>query len=77
MTNPLPPSAAVRKQKKKYFRGYFQFSIITIQKKYHPPGNLKLNQLGNFRSLNLLISMEKFFPFLLSQTLQILWAVMG
>jgi len=56
--NPLPPSVAVRKQKKKYFRGYFQFSIITIQK-YHPPGNPKLNYLGDFQSLKLRISMEK------------------
>jgi len=30
LINPLPPSGAVRKQKKKYFRGSFQFSIVTI-----------------------------------------------
>jgi len=30
--NPLPPSDAVWKQKKKYFREFFQFSIVTIQK---------------------------------------------
>jgi len=34
--NPLPPSDAVRKQKKKYFRGSFQFSIAEIQKKITP-----------------------------------------
>jgi len=28
--NQLPPSDAVRKQKKKYFRGSFQFGIVTI-----------------------------------------------
>ena len=33
--NPLPPSDAVRKQKKK-FRGSFQFSIVKIEKKKSP-----------------------------------------
>ena len=39
-TNPLPPSDAVRKQKKKYFAGSFQLQ----SKKYHPSGNLKFNK---------------------------------
>jgi len=30
--NQLPPSNAVRKQKIKYFKGCFQFGIVTIQK---------------------------------------------
>jgi len=45
--NPLPPSDAVRQQKK-YFRGSFKFSIVTI---YHPSGNLKFNYLDIFQSL--------------------------
>ena len=28
--NLLPPSNGVRKQKKKYFRGSFEFSVLTI-----------------------------------------------
>jgi len=30
--NPLPSSNAVENQKKKYFRGSFQFSIVTVKK---------------------------------------------
>ena len=30
--NPLPLSDAVRKQKKKYFIGFFQFKMVTIRK---------------------------------------------
>jgi len=44
--NPLPPSDAVRKQKK-YFRGSFQFGIVTLLK-YHPSGNLKFSNLSIF-----------------------------
>jgi len=29
----------------------FQFSIVTIKKKYHPSGNLKFNNLGISQSL--------------------------
>jgi len=38
--------------RKKYFRGSFQISIVTIQK-YHPSRNLKFNYLGIFQSLKL------------------------
>ena len=34
--NPLSPYNAVRKQKKKRFRGSFQFSIVTSQKNIVP-----------------------------------------
>jgi len=55
--NPLSPSDAVRKQKK-YFRGSFQFSFVTI-KKISPPGNHTFNYLGIFQILKLRISIEK------------------
>jgi len=57
--NPPTPGDAVRQQKKKYFRGSFQFSIVIIKKKYHPSGNRKFNYLGIFQSLKLRILMEK------------------
>jgi len=44
--------------RKKYFRGTFQISIVTIER-ISPPGNLKFNYLGIFQSLKLRISMEK------------------
>jgi len=43
---------------KKYFRGIFQFSVVTIQK-LSTTGNLKSNYLGIFKSLKSRISMEK------------------
>jgi len=43
---------------KKYFRGSFQLSIVTIRK-ISPPGNLMFDYLGIFQSLELRISMEK------------------
>jgi len=43
------------------FRGYFQFSIAQF-KKYHPPGNLKFNNLGIFQSWKLQFLVEKIFP---------------
>jgi len=62
INNPLPPSDAVRKQKKYgYFIGFFRFSIVTIQKISHPR-NLKLGYLGIFQSLKLRILMEKILP---------------
>jgi len=56
--NPPPPSDVIWKQKKKYFRGSFQFSIVTIQK-ISLPGKLKFNYLRISESLKLRISMEK------------------
>jgi len=44
--------------RKKYFRGSFQFSIVTIQK-ISLPRNLKFDYLGIFQSLKLRISMGK------------------
>jgi len=35
--------------RKIYFRGSLQFSIVTI-KKYHPSGNLKFNNIDTFES---------------------------
>jgi len=46
----------------KYFRGSFQFSIVTIQKKYHLPGNLKFNNLSIFQNLKWRLLMEKDLP---------------
>jgi len=51
--------------KKKYFRGFFQFSIATIQK-YHPSENMKFNYSGISQSLKLRILTEKSFQFFLS-----------
>jgi len=44
--------------RKKYFRGSFLFSIVSI-KKNHPSRNLKFYNLGIFQSLKLRILMEK------------------
>jgi len=41
-------------KRKKYFRGSFQFSIVTI-KEYHPSGNLTFPYLGIFHGLKLRI----------------------
>jgi len=43
--------------RKKYFRGSYQFSIVF--KKYHPSGNLKCINSGISQSLKLRILMEK------------------
>jgi len=64
--------------RKKYFRGSFQFSIVTIKKKYISSGNLKFHYLGIFQSLKLRIFVKKIISIchqLIS--LQILWAIMG
>jgi len=41
--------------RKIYFRGSFQFSIVSQFKKYNPSGNLKSNNFGIFQSLKLRI----------------------
>jgi len=51
--------------RKKYFRGSFQFCIVTV-KKYHPSGNLNFDNSGIFQSLKLRILAEKSFLFLLT-----------
>jgi len=43
--NPLPPSDAVRKQKKNIL-GDLLSLVLSQFKKYHPSGNLKFNNLG-------------------------------
>jgi len=45
--------------RQKYFRGSFQFSILSQSKKYRHFGDLKFNNLGIFQSLKLRISMGK------------------
>jgi len=58
--NPQPPSDAVRKQT---FILEDLFSSVSSQfKKYHPFGNLKLNNLGIFQSLKFRIRMGKILP---------------
>ena len=47
--NPLPPSVAVRKHKKNVIGSFW--SVLPHFKKYHPSGNLKLNNLGISRSV--------------------------
>jgi len=51
--NPLPPSDAVRKQKKIIFLRIF--SVLSHFIKYHPSENHKFNNLGIFQSLKLRI----------------------
>jgi len=50
-------------KRQKYFKGSFQFSIVTILlsqfKKYQPSGKLKFSNFGIFQSLKLRILMEK------------------
>jgi len=50
--NPLPPSDAVREQKKNILEDLLS-SVLIQFKKYYPSGNLKFNNLGIFQSLNL------------------------
>jgi len=60
--NPLPPSDAVRQEKKNILEDVFSSqSVLSQLKKYHPSGNLKFNYLGISQSLKLRISMEKSF----------------
>jgi len=58
MFNPLPPSDAFRKLKKKYFRGFFSL-VLSHLKKYHPSGNMKFNYLGISRGLKLRVLVRK------------------
>jgi len=57
--NPLPPSDAVRRQKK--IEDLFS-SILSHFKACHRSGNLKFNNLGIFQSLKLRILVEKILP---------------
>jgi len=50
--NPLPPSDAVRKQKKNILEYLFS-SVLAQLKKYHPYGNLKFNNLGICQKLKI------------------------
>jgi len=58
LTNPLPPSDAVRKQRI-ILQDLFS-SVLSHCKKYHPSGNMKINYLGIFQSWKLRILMEQF-----------------
>jgi len=58
--NPLPPSDAVRKQKKIFYRISSAHYCHNLKKKHHLSGNLKFYYLGIFQSLKLRIGMEKF-----------------
>jgi len=58
--NPLPPSDAVRQQKKNIFEDLFS-SVLSQFKKYHPSGNLKFYNLGILKSLKLRILEKKSF----------------
>jgi len=50
--NPLPPSDAVREQKKNILKDLF-CSVMSKFEKYNPSGNVKFNNLGIFQSLKL------------------------
>jgi len=54
LLNPLRPAMPFVKK-----RGSFQFSIVTIKKKYQPSGNLNFNNLSISQNLKLRILMEK------------------
>jgi len=74
--NPLPPSDAVRKQRKNLED---LSSLVPSQlKKYHPCVNLKFNSLAIFQSLKLHILMESILPnsLKLNFTKKIHWVVM-
>jgi len=47
--DPLPPSDAVRQQKKNILDD-LSSSVLSQFKKYHPSGNPKFNNLGIFQS---------------------------
>ena len=51
--------------RKKYFKGSSQFSIVTVWK-ISPSGNLKFNNFGIFQSLKLHFLMEQILPFYLN-----------
>jgi len=59
--NPLPPSDAVRKQKKKIIFEDLFSSVLSEFKKYHPYENLKFKNFGIFKSLKLRNLMGKIF----------------
>jgi len=63
--NPLPPSDAVRKQKKNILEDLFS-SLSSQFKKYHSSGNLKFNNLGIFQSLKLRLVIGKILPIFLT-----------
>jgi len=67
--NPQPPRDAVRQQQKKYFKRSFQFSIVTVLKKYRLSKILKFNNLGNFQTLKLRTLIEKILPISLNLNL--------
>jgi len=56
--NPLPPSDAVRKQKKINSENLLS-SVLSQFKKYHPSGNLNYINLGIFQSLTFRNFIEK------------------
>jgi len=60
--NPLYRPAMPSGNRKIYFRGSFQLSILSQFQKYHPSGKLKFNNLGIFQSLKLLNLMGKIIP---------------
>ena len=56
--NPLPPSDAVRQQKKNILEDLFSL-VLSQFKKNHPSGNLKFYNLGILKSLKLGILVKK------------------
>jgi len=75
--NSLPPSDAVREQKKNILRDLFN-SVFSQFKKYHPNGKLKFNNLSIFQSLKFRSSTRKSLRISLKENFTlILWAVMG
>jgi len=75
--NPLPPSDALRTEKKNILEDLFS-SLLSQLKNYHPSGSPKFNNLGVFQSLKLHILMEKILSISLkSSAPQILSAGIG
>jgi len=58
LLNPLPPSDAVRKQKKIIYED-LSSSVSSHFKQYHRSGDLKYNNLGIFQGFEFRILMEK------------------
>jgi len=61
LINPLPPSDS-RSETEKIILKDLYISVLSLFKKYYPCGNLKINNLGIFQSVELCILVGKILP---------------
>ena len=71
----LPPSDAVRQQKKNILEDLFSSVLSQFEKKYHSSENLIFNHLGIFQSLKSRILARKILP--ISLTLNFITNILG